>query len=73
MDDLSVDKFPPFGVPILAPFMSLERKEFMLAWRASFDEEVENYPVKLWINPTPQLGIIYMLKLWLFLLIKTTT
>jgi hypothetical protein len=35
--------FPPFKVPVVAPFLLLEMTELMLAWKAAFDEELSNY------------------------------
>ncbi len=71
MEELHDEDVTVYKVPVVASVLPLERSELMLAWKASFDKEL-NSSVKVWIFLAPLLEIKRILKLWFFLLIKTT-
>ncbi len=43
VEEINDEDFPPFKVPIMAPFLPLERTELILAWKAGFEEDLITY------------------------------
>ena len=43
VEELYEEDFPPYKVPVVAPFLPVEKNELMLAWKEVFDEELKAY------------------------------